>query len=58
MKKNQMQLSFYKYQGTGNDFVMVDDRNHQVDEKDLDLVRRLCQRKFGIGADGTFCGKT
>lgn len=52
MKKNQMQLSFYKYQGTGNDFVMVDDRNHQVDEKDLDLVRRLCQRKFGIGADG------
>ncbi|RRQ48270.1 diaminopimelate epimerase [Maribacter algicola] len=47
-----MTTTFYKYQGTGNDFIMIDNRSLFFPKEDQNLVAFLCSRRFGIGADG------
>ncbi|MFT3751202.1 MAG: diaminopimelate epimerase [Agriterribacter sp.] len=47
-----MDINFYKYQGTGNDFVILDNRTHQYNTLTNEQVKFLCDRKFGIGGDG------
>jgi diaminopimelate epimerase len=47
-----MALPFNKYQGTGNDFVIIDNRQGIFDPADNSRVKFLCDRRFGIGADG------
>jgi len=47
-----MTLSFFKYQGTGNDFIILDNRAGLFDHLSTEIIEHLCHRKFGIGADG------
>ncbi len=47
-----MNITFHKYQGTGNDFVIIDNREFQFPKLNNNLVARMCNRRFGIGADG------
>jgi diaminopimelate epimerase len=47
-----MTIVFNKYQGAGNDFVIIDNRNGNFNSEDSKLINRLCDRRFGIGADG------
>lgn len=47
-----MQIHFFKYQGTGNDFVIMNNLDGAYDDLTVEQVRFLCTRRFGVGADG------
>jgi diaminopimelate epimerase len=47
-----MTLAFNKYQGAGNDFIMIDNRKGVFNPEDYKLINTLCDRRFGIGGDG------
>ena len=47
-----MQIHFYKYQGTGNDFIILDNRNNTYNGLSTQAIKNACDRHFGIGADG------
>ncbi|MCX6334019.1 MAG: diaminopimelate epimerase [Bacteroidia bacterium] len=47
-----MKVTFNKYQGAGNDFIIIDNRKGTFNPADSNLINRLCDRRFGIGADG------
>lgn len=46
-----MKLHFYKYHGTGNDFILLDNRKQDI-QLDTRQIAHLCHRHYGIGADG------
>ena len=55
-------ILFEKYQGNGNDFIIIDSRENNIfndfKEKDIFEIKKLCDRQFGIGGDGLIFIKT
>lgn len=50
--EEKMKMNFFKYQGAGNDFILIDHRMSSLNSVDNALIEQLCHRRFGIGADG------
>lgn len=49
---DNMEFTFYKYHGTGNDFVLIDNREGNFPKENTEFVAQICHRRFGVGADG------
>ncbi len=45
-------MDFYKYSGTGNDFIVLDNRSRKYSSLNSEVWTKLCHRRTGIGADG------
>lgn len=51
-RASHSKVEFAKYQGLGNDFILIDNRHSEVPVLDQDTAKRMCDRNFGIGGDG------
>ena len=52
-------MNFWKLHGVGNDFIAIDGRFDNKDSNDYsDLAKKVCHRRFGVGADGLLVVKT
>jgi diaminopimelate epimerase len=47
-----MQIKFTKYEGTGNDFLLLNNLDGTYNRLTLEEIQRICKRRFGVGADG------
>src|ERR1051326_558566 len=47
-----MKINFQKYQGTGNDFIILDNRKKEYLQLTASHIRHMCDRRFGVGGDG------
>ena len=45
-------MNFIKMQGLGNDFILIEDTEELLIEREEELAKQVCNRRFGIGADG------
>jgi diaminopimelate epimerase len=52
MEIELMRILFSKYQGAGNDFILINDLDNVFPDKEHELISKLCDRRFGVGADG------
>lgn len=50
-----MLIHFEKYQGAGNDFILLDNREGQFSELNNSMIAKMCNRNYGIGSDGIIC---